>query len=90
MLKECLNELANSDLDFGALRKNKIKIYLNTFDEDQLKFILENNGLVAHDIFIYYYPNVGFRCLNDERITGKLPICNILQNRLNKKHQELL
>ena len=90
MIKECLNELANSSLDFGDLRKTQIKLYLNNFEVEQLKFIMENNGLVAHDIFIYYYPNIGFRCLNDETKTGKLPICNILQNRLNKKYQELL
>ena len=90
MIIECLKELVNSDLDFGVLRKDKIKLYLNNFTEDQLSFILANNGLVAHDIFIYFYPGIGFRCLNNETVTGKLPICNILQNRLNKKYQEFL
>lgn len=90
MIIECLDELVNSDLDFGVLRKDRIKYYINNFNEEQLSFILSNNGLVAHDIFIYFYPGIGFRCLNDDRVTGKLPICNILQNRLNKKYQELL
>ena len=91
MIKECLNEIVNTSLDIGDLRKSNIKRYIDTCNEQELSHILSsNNGLIASDIFIYFYEGVGFRCFNDERKTGKLPICNIIQKRLNKKHQELL
>ena len=91
MIKECLNEIVNTNLDIGDLRKSGIRKYVENFDDNQLSHILSsNNGLIAHDVYIYYYEGVGFRCFNDERITGKLPICNIIQKRLNKKYQEFL
>lgn len=91
MIKECLKEIVNSNLDIGDLRKSAIVKYINSFTEDQfLNLFSTGNGMVAYDIFIYFYPNIGFRCFNDETKTGKLPICNIIQKRLNKKYQELL
>jgi len=90
MLKECLLEIINSDLDIGDLRKSRIKQYVERFNEDQLSHLLStSNGLIAYDLFIYFYPGVGFRCMNDETRTGKLPICNTVQKILNKKYQEL-
>ena len=89
MIKECLNEVLSPDFEIGDMRKGRIKYYNETFDEFQLNHILSNNGLVANDIYIFYYEGVGFRCLNDEKKTGRLPICNIIQNRLNKKYKEL-
>lgn len=91
MIKECLQSLLESNLDFGDIRKNKIKGYLDNLNEKQLEHVMSKfNGLIANDIYINYYPNIGFRCSNNEQVTGKLPICNLLQNRLNKKYQELL
>ena len=91
MIKECLLEIVNTDSDIGDLRKLAIQRYVNGFTEDQLLNLFSSgNALMAYDVFIYFYPNVGFRCMNDETKTGKLPICNIIQKRLNKKYQELL
>lgn len=90
MIKECFDEILKDDFDLGDTRKFSIRKYIDLFDEDQLFHILSNNGLVANDITIYFYIGVGFRCMNDERRTGRLPMCNIVQNRLNKKYKEFL
>lgn len=91
MIRESLQSLLDSNLDFGDIRKTKIKGYLDNLDEKQLEHLMTRfNGLIANDIYINFYPNIGFRCSNDEQKTGKLPICNIIQKRLNQKYQELL
>lgn len=91
MLKECLQEITNHRLDLGDKRKNMIKIYLEKYDENALYYILSSSqGLKSDDIYIYFYPGVGFRCSNDISKVGKLPMCNTFQNILNKKYQELI
>lgn len=90
MIKECLLEIANSDLDLGDIRKMHINKYANGFDEEYLSHILSTTGLIVYDIYIHFFIGVGFRCSNDERTTGKLPVCSIIQNILNKKYQEFL
>lgn len=91
MIKDCLLEIVNNRLDLGDLRKNMVKSYLEKYDETELYYILSSpNGLKANDIFIYFYPNIGFRCINDTTKTGKLPMCNSFQNILNRKYQELI
>lgn len=91
MIKECLLEIVNSKLDLGDLRKKVVKTYINAYDDEQLFLILKTpNGLLAHDINIIFIPNVGFRCFNDTRKVGKLPMCNIFQKILNDKYHEFI
>lgn len=87
MIKKCLNDLIGTNIDIGDLRKGDIKKYINFYDEDQLFNILRTpNGLIAYDIHIHFFPNVGFRCSNDENKYGKLPICNVIQKILNNSY----
>ena len=87
MIKKCLKKLVETKLDIGEKRKNTIKLYLENYDEDFLFNVMRGNlGLIAEDINIYYYPNVGFRCSNDVQSYGRLPICNIIQKMLNEEY----
>ena len=86
MIIESLLEIVNSKLELGDNRKKSIMSYLNTYDEEELSYILRTaNGLIAEDISISFFPGVGFRCFNDTSKVGRLPMCNTFQNILNKK-----
>lgn len=90
MIIDSLLEIVNSRLDLGEKRKKSIKLYLESYDEEELRYILATpSGLLADDISISFYHGVGFRCFNDTTRVGRLPICNTFQNILNKKYQEL-
>lgn len=91
MVIDSLLEIVNSKLDLGDTRKKSVKLYLEKYNESELSYILSTaNGLQADDINISFYPGVGFRCYNDTRVVGRLPMCNIFQNTLNRKYQELV
>ena len=91
MVKECLNELVNTKTDVGDIRKNIVKRYIESYDEEELiNLLMTPYGIIAYDINIHYFPNVGFRCSNDISKTGRLPICNVIQNILNKYYNSLL
>ena len=90
MIIECLQEIVDSNLDLGDNRKGYVKRYLESYDEEELSYILRTPmGLVADDISISFFPGVGFRCSNDTTRTGRLPMCNTFQNILNKKYEGL-
>ena len=87
MIKKCLKKLVETKLDIGQKRKNTINSYIEKYDEEFLFNIMRGNlGLIAEDINIYYYPNVGFRCTNDILRQGRLPVCNIIQKMLNEEY----
>jgi hypothetical protein len=91
MIIDSLLEIVNSKLDLGDSRKKMVKSYLESYDEEELSYILRTaNGLVAEDISISFFPGVGFRCSNDTSRVGRLPMCNTFQNILNKKYQSLI
>lgn len=90
MIKECLLQLVESRLDLGDNRKKMIKKYIDSYEEEQLYYIMQNpTGLIAEDINIYFIPNVGFRCSNDQ-ILGRLPMCNIFTKLLNEKYKNII
>ncbi|MFW6225564.1 MAG: hypothetical protein ACOC3V_01230 [bacterium] len=90
MIKKCLKKLLETKIDIGEKRKDTIKLYLEKYDEDILFNIMRGNlGLIAEDINLYYYQNVGFRCSNDVQAYGRLPICNIIQKILNEEYRKL-
>jgi hypothetical protein len=86
IITECLQYITEIDAEIGIERKQVIKRYVESFDEQQLIHILSNNGILAKDININFYPNIGFRISNDPTFTGKLPICNFLQKKVNEKY----
>lgn len=91
MIKECLFDLANTNTDIGDRRKEFVNKYIGRYDESQLFNIMRTpQGLIAEDINIHYFPGTGFRCSNDTTITGRLPMCNIMQNILNKKYNSIV
>lgn len=87
IIKECLQYVAEMDSDIGLERKQMIKRYLESFDEEQMIHVLSHQGIYANDIEIKFYPNVGFRVSNDPTFTGKLPICNFIQRKINEKYK---
>lgn len=87
IITECLNYIANLDSDIGIERKQVIKKYIESYDEEQLIGLLMNKGIYANDIQINFLPNIGFRVSNDPTFTGKLPICNFIQRKINDKYQ---
>lgn len=90
MIKECLQQLIDSKLDLGDNRKKMIKKYIDTYEEEQLYYIMQQPlGLIAEDINIYYLPNTGFRCSNNP-IVGRLPMCNIFTKILNEKYKNII
>ncbi len=90
MIKECLTQIVESKLDLGDKRKKMIQKYIDSYEEEQLYYIMQQPlGLIAEDINIYYLPNMGFRCLNDMRV-GRLPMCNIFTKLLNEKYSKLI
>lgn len=91
MIVESLLEIVNSKLELGDKRKSAVKAYLESYDEQELSYILGSaNGLLAEDISISFFPGVGFRCFNDTSRVGRLPMCNTFQNILNRKYQDLI
>ena len=90
MIKECLLQLIESKLDLGDNRKKMIQKYIDSYEEEQLGYIMQQQmGLIAEDINIHFIPNVGFRCSNDLRM-GRLPMCNIFTRILNEKYTNLI
>ena len=87
IITECLQYIAETEFDIGIERKQMIRKYLESYNEEQLIGILSHNGVVANDIDIKFYPNVGFRVSNDPTFTGKLPICNFIQRKINEKYK---
>lgn len=90
MIKECLIKLIETKIDIGDKKKTSIQNYLNRYEEDILLNIMATPiGLVADDVNIHFFPNVGFRCSNDIQKYGRLPICNIIQRILNEEYMKL-
>ena len=87
IITECLQYITDTDFDIGIERKQIIRRYVESYNEEQLIHILSQNGLVANDIDIKFHPNVGFRISNDPTFTGKLPICNFIQRKINEKYK---
>lgn len=91
MIRECLNEIVVTNIDLGDKIKNTIKKYLDSYDDQDLYLIMSQTspGLPIGDISIYFYPNVGFRCISNSRL-GNLPICNIINRILNEYYSKLV
>lgn len=87
IISECLQYISDLDSDIGVLRKQTIKRYLESYDEQQLIHLLSHTGIQANDIEIKFFPNIGFRISNDPTFTGKLPICNFIQRKINEKYK---
>jgi hypothetical protein len=92
ILKECLKCISETEINIGDLRKHALKKVLENYSDEQLYTILTQtpSGVIANDIFVHFIPNVGFRVSNDTRGVGKLPICNLIQRKLNEKLMILL
>lgn len=78
MLKDCLQILISKDNSFKNINR-----VLENIDEDQLAYIL-SNGLSVNEFKIFFYKNIGFRCINiNEKQVGKLPTCKYVEKILN-------
>ena len=88
MIKECLNILIENNYGEMTL-KPTIERLLEGFDDQQLYYLLSQNGLkISNDLTLYFYNGVGFRCFNENaRIVGNKPICGVIERSLNNKYK---
>lgn len=68
-----------------------INFLVENYDEEQLRIMSMYHGLKIDNknIRLNFYNNVGFRCYNENNnIVGNLPICNNINNFMNKLYME--
>ena len=85
MLRKCLLELKERNLEIPFLNKN-INYLLETFDDDQLLYLLQNGVKLDNEhIILQYFYGAGFRCFNENyEYVGRKPICNLIEKKLNE------
>lgn len=79
------------DKNYDKSISNTLNRLLENYSEDQFRAILQNRGLKIDNnlINLYFIDNVGFRCNNEKsEIYGKLPVCNNIENFMNKLYKE--
>jgi len=85
MVKEYLQILLERDYREPTMPKT-IKTLLETFDDDQLGYMLHTGLKISDDITLYYFEGQGFRCSNENaHIIGHKPVCNVIEKTLNNK-----
>jgi hypothetical protein len=83
MIVECLKEIL--DDRFSDIYEN-LKNMIDNYDEQQLHYLLVNGLSLSENIVIQKYPNMTFNCYNrDRHIRGLLPMCKLLETKLNRK-----
>lgn len=81
-MKEILNILVTKDFNESKLQST-MKYVLETYDDDQLEHLLMTGLKITNNLVLYYYPNVGFRCINEN---GTDYICGVIDRALNKNN----
>jgi hypothetical protein len=79
------------DKKYDSKISKTINLLLENYSEDQLRFLLQNKGLLLDNniIKLFYIDNVGFRCLNEKsELYGKLPVCKNVEFFMNKLYLE--
>lgn len=86
MIKDCLNILVENNYNEPTL-KPTVKQLLEGFDDNQLYYLLSQNGLkISNDLTLYFQFGMGFRCFNENaHIVGNRPICGVIERSLNNK-----
>jgi hypothetical protein len=86
MIRECLKEIEKDR--FKNYTKN-LKSIIDNFDEYQLDYALQQGIAISENIIIQKNPNTLFNCYNnDQVIKGLMPICKLIETKLNKKLKE--
>lgn len=91
LLKESLSKLQNKKYDNSI--NNTLSYLLEKFEEDQLRFLAQNQGLKIDNYIIklFFIENVGFRCTNEKsNVYGKLPICNNIEKYMNSLYLDFI
>ena len=85
MIKEYLQTLLERNLNEPTLPPI-IKYLTETFEDEQLLYMLQNGLKISDDLTLYYYNGAGFRCMNENaNIVGNKPICGVIERTLNNK-----
>jgi hypothetical protein len=88
MIKECLSEITHPRYKevFEIVRQ-----LIDNYDDYQLEYALVNGIGISENIIIQKYPNGAFNCFNrDKMIKGHLPICRLIETKLNQKLTKLV
>jgi hypothetical protein len=89
MIRELLHELYHKNYD--AKINKKLQNLIIDCNDQQLSHMLFTGIKLTNNIDLFCYAGSGFRCINeDENMIGRLHICNLVENFLNKKLQEKL
>lgn len=89
MLKECLFEIMNPK--YGDDVCEGIRKVIEEFEEYQLQILLAQGLSISENYVVQKYPHGGFNCFNkDKMIKGNLPVCRIMENKMNKKLNDKL
>jgi hypothetical protein len=82
MIKEQIATLLERDYLIPDLKKNINKLL--EYSDEQLYSLLENGLTISDNLILQYYPNIGFRCWNNNtEIVGTLPITGVIERKLN-------
>lgn len=90
-VKDSLIKLQEKNYDIKI--NNTIKLLVENLDEGQIRVLSQYKGLNIDNnlIRLFFIDNVGFRCMNEKsEIYGKFPLCNNIENYLNKLYLEYL
>ena len=90
-LKESLGKLRNKNYDVNI--NQTIDNLIIKFDEDQLRMLSKNQGLIVDNklIRLFFIENVGFRCYNEKSdIYGKFSICINIERFMNNLYMEYI
>jgi hypothetical protein len=86
-IRECFNELKQDR--FKEYTENLSLI--NNLSDDQLEYALQTGISISENIVIQKHPNSYFNCYNNDHIIkGLMPICKLLETKLNMKLKQQL
>jgi len=84
-MKEYLETLLERDY-MEPTMPPMIRKIVESYDEDQLYYLLSIGLKISSDLKLYFQRGVGFRCVNENsNIIGNKPICGVIERTLNNK-----
>lgn len=88
MIKECLAEV--SQPRFRDIFEN-VRNIIDNYEDYQIEHALVSGVAISENIILQKYPNGAFNCFNrDKMIQGHLPICRLIETKLNQKLTKLI
>lgn len=85
MIRECFKEIEEER--FKNYTKNIN--FIGNLDDYQLEYALQQGIAISENIIVQKYPHSLFNCYNNDYVMkGLMPICKLIETKLNKKLKE--